>query len=74
MNNNTLKDYFNNEQEWQQYLQDFNVRKIINIHDKQWLQKLKRYYRIYGWDMILYPDQKRRLDLIKKELENARSN
>lgn len=67
---NQLKDFFNSEEDWENYIQSFNVRKIINPYDKSWIQKIKRHYKNFGWEMNLYEDQKKRLDMIKQELES----
>lgn len=68
--NPTLNSYFSTKEEWEAYLYKFNVRKIINPYEKSFVQKMKRYYKTYGFEMILYADQKKRLDLILKDLEN----
>lgn len=71
MENPTLNQYFKNKEDWESYISQFNVRKIINKFDKAFIQKMKRYYKTYGFDMILYEDQKKRMDLILKALEIA---
>lgn len=70
MENPTLSTYFKNEKEWENYISQFNVRKIINKNEKAFIQKMKRYYKTYGFGMILYPDQKLRMDLILSQLNN----
>ena len=69
--NPTLNSYFPNKEEWELYLGKFNVRKIKNVYDKSFVQKMKRYYSTYGFNMILYEDQKKRLDMILEELNKA---
>lgn len=64
MENPTLNQYFKNKEDWESYISQFNVRKILNKFDKAFIQKIKRYYKTYGFDMILYEDQKKRMDLI----------
>lgn len=68
MENPTLNQYFKNKEDWESYISQFNVRKIINKFDKAFIQKVKRYYKTYGFDMILYEDQKKRMDLILRDI------
>lgn len=67
-----LGEFFENQEEWEIYIKSFNTRKIINPYDKAWIQKVKRNYKNFGWDMNFYEDQKKRLDIIKAELDNLK--
>jgi len=66
---NQLKDFYSSKEEWEEFINSINVRKIINPYDKTWFQKIKKHYKTYGWDMNLYADQKKRLEMLKEELE-----
>lgn len=65
-----LSEFYSNQEEWENFIKSFNVRKIINQFDKAWIQKIRRNYKNYGWDMNFYADQKKRLEMIKDELDN----
>lgn len=69
---NKLNDYFSSQEEWEKFLAEFNVRKIQNKFDKAWIQKIKGHYRIFGWDMNLYADQKRRMEMILEKIKEAK--
>lgn len=69
---NKLNDYFSSQEEWEKFLAKFNVRKIQNKFDKAWIQKIKGHYRTFGWDMNLYADQKRRMEMILEKIKEAK--
>lgn len=68
---NQLPDFFKDKEEWEAFISSVNVRKIVNPYDKAWVQKIKKHYKTYGWEMNLYPDQKKRLEMIKEEIDKA---
>lgn len=67
-----LNEFYSSQEEWENYIKSFNIRKIINPYEKAWIQKIKRNYKTYGWDMNFYADQKKRLELIKEALDNLK--
>lgn len=71
---NQLSDFYSSPQEWEEFIQSINIRKVINPYDKAWIQKIKRHYKTYGWQMNFYADQKRRLEMIKEELESLKND
>lgn len=66
---NQLLDFYKDKEEWEKFISSINVRKIVNPYDKAWVQKIKKHYKNYGWEMNLYADQKKRLEMIKEEID-----
>ena len=66
---NQLSDFYSTIEEWEKFISSINVRKIVNPYDKAWVQKIKRHYKTYGWEMNLYAEQKKRLEMIKEEMD-----
>lgn len=67
-----LKDFYSSVDDWENFINSINIRKIVNPYDKAWVQKIKRHYKTYGFDMNFYADQKKRLEMIKEELEQTK--
>lgn len=72
MSQTTLEKEFTSKEEWEEFLQSIKSSKIINVNTRSWFNKIKRYYKTYGWNMNIYEDQIFRLKQIKQEIENMK--
>ena len=69
----TVKEFYDNPQQFLDELNSINVRKLVNQNDKDLIKKLKRWVKEYWKDdgsMNLYESQYKRLQMFLKELKN----
>ena len=67
----TVKEFYENPQEFLDELNSINVRKLVNKSDKDLIRKLKRWVKEYWKDdgsMNLFESQYRRLQMFLKEI------
>lgn len=67
----TVKEFYENPQQFLDELNSINVRKLVNKSDKDLIRKLKRWVKEYWKDdgsMNLFESQYRRLQLFLKEI------
>ena len=60
----TVKEFYENPQQFLDELNSINVRKLVNKSDKDLIRKLKRWVKEYWKDdgtMEFYPSQARRI-------------
>lgn len=66
----TVKEYYDNPQQFKDEILSINVRKLTEISDKDLIKKLKRWIKEYWKDdgsMFLYESQYARLQNILKD-------
>lgn len=66
----TVKEYYDNPQQFKDEVLSINVRKLTEISDKDLIKKLKRWIKEYWKDdgsMFLYESQYARLQNILKD-------
>lgn len=69
----TVKEYYDNPQQFKDEVLSINVRKLVELADKELIKKLKRWIKEYWKDdgsMFLYESQYARLQLILKDKIN----
>lgn len=69
----TVKEFYENPQQFLDELNSINVRKLVNKADKDLIRKLKRWVKEYWKDdgsMNLFESQYARLQMFLKELKN----
>lgn len=69
----TVKEFYENPQQFLDELNSINVRKLVNKADKDLIRKLKRWVKEYWKDdgsMNLFESQYARLQMFLKELDN----
>lgn len=69
----TVKEYYDNPQQFKDEVLSINVRKLVESADKELIKKLKRWIKEYWKDdgsMFLYESQYARLQLILKDKIN----
>ena len=67
----TVKEFYENPQQFLDELNSINVRKLVNKNDKDLIRKLRRWVKEYWKDdgsMNLYESQYARLQSFLKEL------
>ena len=67
----TVKEFYENPQQFLDELNSINVRKLVNKSDKDLIKKLKRWVKEYWKDdgsMNLFESQYARLQMFLKEL------
>lgn len=67
----TVKEFYENPQQFLDELNSINVRKLVNKSDKDLIRKLKRWVKEYWKDdgsMNLFESQYRRLQMFLKEI------
>lgn len=67
----TVKEFYENPQQFLDELNSINVRKLVNKSDKDLIRKLKRWVKGYWKDdgsMNLFESQYRRLQMFLKEI------
>ena len=67
----TVKEFYENPQQFLDELNSINVRKLVNKSDKDLIKKLKRWVKEYWKDdgsMNLFESQYRRLQMFLKEI------
>jgi hypothetical protein len=67
----TVKEFYENPQQFLDELNSINVRKLVNKADKDLIRKLKRWVKEYWKDdgsMNLFESQYRRLQMFLKEI------
>ena len=67
----TVKEFYENPQQFLDELNSINVRKLVNKSDKDLIRKLKRWVKEYWKDdgsMNLFESQYRRLQMFLKEM------
>lgn len=67
----TVKEFYENPQQFLDELNSINVRKLVNKSDKDLIKKLKRWVKEYWKDdgsMNLFESQYARLQIFLKEL------
>ena len=67
----TVKEFYENPQQFLDELNSINVRKLVNKSDKDLIRKLKRWVKEYWKDdgsMNLFESQYARLQIFLKEL------
>ena len=67
----TVKEFYENPQQFLDELNSINVRKLVNKSDKDLIRKLKRWVKEYWKDdgsMNLFETQYRRLQMFLKEI------
>lgn len=67
----TVKEFYENPQQFLDELNSINVRKLANKSDKDLIRKLKRWVKEYWKDdgsMNLFESQYRRLQMFLKEI------
>lgn len=65
----TVKEYYDNPQEFLDELNSINVRKLVNKNDKDLIKKLKRWVKEYWKEdgsMNLFESQYKRLQIMLK--------
>lgn len=68
----TVKEFYENPQQFLDELNSINVRKLVNKADKDLIRKLKRWVKEYWKDdgsMNLFESQYARLQMFLKELD-----
>lgn len=66
----TVKEYYDNPQQFKDEVLSINVRKLVETSDKDLIKKLKRWIKEYWKDdgsMFLYESQYTRLQTILKD-------
>lgn len=66
----TVKEYYDNPQQFLDELTSINVRKLVEKSDKELIKKLRRWVKEYWKDdgsMNLFESQYKRLQLILKD-------
>ena len=66
----TVKEYYDNPQQFKDEILSINIRKLTEISDKDLIKKLKRWIKEYWKDdgsMFLYESQYARLQNILKD-------
>ena len=63
----TVKEFYENPQQFLDELNSINVRKLVNKSDKDLIRKLKRWVKEY-WKDDLFESQYRRLQMFLKEI------
>ena len=66
----TVKEFYDNPQDFLNDLNSINTRKLVNQNDKDLIRKLKRWVKEYWKDdgsMNLFESQYARLQMFKKE-------
>ncbi len=69
----TVKEYYDNPQQFLDELNSINVRKLVNKNDKDLIRKLKKWVKEYWKDdgsMNLFESQYKRLQMFLEELKN----
>ena len=67
----TVKEFYENPQQFLDELNSINIRKLVNKSDKDLIKKLKRWVKEYWKDdgsMNLFESQYARLQIFLKEL------
>ena len=67
----TVKEFYENPQQFLDELNSINIRKLVNKSDKDLIKKLKRWVKEYWKDdgsMNLFESQYRRLQMFLKEI------
>lgn len=67
----TVKEFYDNPQDFLEDLNSINIRKLVNQSDKDLIRKLKRWVKEYWKDdgsMNLFESQYARLQMFKEEL------
>lgn len=67
----TVKEFYENPQQFLDELNSINVRKLVNKSDKDLIRKLKRWVKEYWKEdgsMNLFESQYRRLQMFLKEI------
>lgn len=71
----TVKEFYNNPQDFLNDLNSINTRKLVNQNDKDLIRKLKRWVKEYWRDdvsMNLFESQYARLQMFKKALKEVK--
>lgn len=69
----TVKEFYENPQQFLDELNSINVRKLVNKNDKDLIRKLKRWVKEYWKDdgsMNLFESQYKRLQMFLDEFKN----
>lgn len=62
-----LKDFFSSGDEFIEIVNSIPVRKLIHQTDKDFVRKMKKYYKEYGEEMSLMESQAKRIKMLKDE-------
>lgn len=71
----TVKEFYENPQDFLEDLNSINTRKLIHQNDKDLIRKLKRWVKEYWKDdgsMNLYESQYARLQMFKEALKDIK--
>ena len=64
-----ITDFFSSIQEFNDILESIPVRKLQTQTDKDFIKKMKKYYKDYGESMTLLESQAKRIMMIKEEVD-----
>ena len=62
-----IKDFFTSGDEFIEIINSIPVRKLVHQTDKDFIKKMKKYYKEYGEDMSLMESQAKRVRMLKEQ-------